>query len=389
MRKKMIVVLVAALAGVGVGAGLGYGPLLRYKSEGVLSMEMGTAEYKRFAEAATDANTVRQFAALSLPPGVDSHGFDQLVSEVTKGAWLKPVPKVSKADAKELPDFLLQLEQEREKALQLGKAQQLGAAMDMERKATVYLGLRLTHTAADPDESAKGATWLGAYFKDVATRETVREQVSRWTAENRQFSDRAVERKLKYQFDIEQAQIRATSLKKLVASYPDAARRESQQVVDVRKDNEKFMSPMAQLVGAESEIIDIREKIQRLDREMEQQAFAKAMVADAEVALNEAHSGSESVVKLSEMIVRFSKLVKTEAEREKLSSLAADVSQISARFLVQAQFVAKPSVPTRPESPRPLMVMALAGLLAGLLSAAFLWREALKKMLLQNGEKSV
>lgn len=377
MRKKMIVVLVAALAGVGVGAGLGYGPLLRYKSEGVLSMEMGTAEYKRFAELATDANTVRQFAAVSLPPGVDSHWVDQLVRDVAKGAWLKPVPKVSKADAKELPDILLQLEQEREKA------------QDKERKGMVYLGLRLTNTAADPDETAKGATWLGSYFKDVATRETVREQVSRWTAENRQFSDRAVERKLKYQFDIEQAQTRATSLKKLVASYPEAARRESQQVVDVRKDNEKFMSPMAQLVGAESEIIDIREKIQRLDREMEQQIFAKAMVAEAEVALDEAHSGSESVVKLSEMIVRFSKLVKTEAESEKLSSLAADVSQISARFLVQAQFVAKPSVPTRPESPRPLMVMVLAGLLAGLLSAAFLWREALKKMLFQSGGNSV
>lgn len=371
MRKKMIVVLVAALAGVGVGAGLGYGPLLRYKSEGVLSMEMGTAEYKRFAELATDANTVRQFAAVSLPPGVDSHWVDQLVSDVTKGAWLKPVPKVSKADAKELPDALLQLDKDKDKA------------------QAVYLGLRLTHMASNPDETAKGASWLGSYFKDVATRETVRDQVSRWTAENRQFSDRAVERKLKYQFDIEQAQTRATSLKKLVASYPEAARRESQQVVDVRKDNEKFMSPMAQLVGAESEIIDIREKIQRLDREMEQQAFAKAMVADAEVALNEAHSGSESVVKLSEMIVRFNKLVKTEAEREKLSSLAADVSQISARFLVQAQFVAKPSVPTRPESPRPLMVMVLAGLLAGLLSAAFLWRDALKKMLFQNGENSV
>ncbi|MCM2295573.1 hypothetical protein [Rhodoferax sp.] len=374
MRKKMVGVLVAVLAGVGVGAGLGYGPLLRYKSEGVLSMEMGTAEYKRFAELATDANTVRQFAAVSLPPDVDSRRVDQLVSEVTKGAWLKPVPKVSKADAKELPDILLQLEQEREKT------------QDRERKSTVYLGLKLTKTAADPEETAKGATWLGNYFKDVATREAVREQVSRWALENRQFSDRAVERKLKYQFDIEQAQTRATALKKLVASYPDAARRESQQVVDVRKDNEKFMSPMAQLVGAESEIIDVREKIQRLDREMAQQAFAKAMVADAEAALNEARSGSDSVVRLSALIDRFSKLVKTEAEREKLSSLAADVSQISARFLSQAQFVAKPSVPTRPERPGPLMVMVLAGLLAGLLSAVFLWREQLKKMLLQNNE---
>lgn len=366
MRKKMIGVLVAVLAGVGVGAWLGYGPLLHYKSEGVLSMEMGTAEYKRFAELANDANTVRQFAAVSLPSDLDSHWFDQLVRSVTKGEWHKPIPKVSKVDAKELPDALLQ--------------------MDKDKTQAVYLGLKLTYTAADPEETAKGATWLGSYFKDVATRETMREQVSHWISENRQFSDRAVERKLKYQFDIEQAQARATALKKLVASYPDAARRESQQVVDVRKDNEKFMSPMAQLVGAESEIIDVQEKIQRLDREIAQQTFAKAVVAEAETVLNQARSGSESVVKLSEVLVRFSKLVKTEAEREKLSSLAADVSQISARFLSQAQFVAKPSVPTRPERPSPLMVMMLVGLLAGLLSAAFLWREALKKMLIQNAE---
>ena len=101
------------------------------------------------------------------------------------------------------------------------------------------------------------ASWLGDYFKDVATREAVREQVSRWEAENRQFSDRALERRLKFEFDIQQAQKRATALKAIVAAYPDAARRDSQQVVDVRKDSEKFMSPMSQLVGAESEIINL------------------------------------------------------------------------------------------------------------------------------------
>ena len=57
-------------------------------------------------------------------------------------------------------------------------------------------------------------------------------------------------------------QTRAAALKKIVAAYPNAARRDSQQVVDVRKDNEKFMSPMSQLVGAESEVIDIRERLQ-------------------------------------------------------------------------------------------------------------------------------
>lgn len=376
MRRKLLLVLAAALAGMGVGAVLGYGPLLRFKSEGVLSVEMGTAEYKRFAELAGDANTVQRFLSVAPPSGLGADALEALAVNVTRGEWLKPVPKVSKADAKELPDLLLQLEQERDKPLERERVQ------DRERKPSyVYLGVRLSHTASDAQEAAKVATWLGAYFKDVATREAVRDQVFRWAAESRQYSDRALERKLKYQFEIEQAQTRAAALKKVVSSYPDAARREGQQVVDVRKDNEKFMSPMAQLVGAESEVIDIREKIQKLDREIEQQVFAKTLVEEAEAALNQARSGSESVQKLSGVIIDFSKKVKTEAEREKLSSLAADVSQISARFLSQAQFVAQPSVPARPERPGPRLVMVLAGLLAGLLSAVFLWREKLLEML--------
>lgn len=376
MRKKMIVVLVAAMAGAGIGAVLGYGPLLRYKTEGVLSMEMGTAEYKRFAELANDSTTVTQFIGASPPPDIKGANIDGLVRNVTRGEWHKPVPKVSKADAKELPDILLQMEQ----TLLRDRPQ------ERERRTPVwvYLGLRLTHSAADPVEAASVAAWLGAYFKDVATREAVREQVSRWSAENRQFSDRALERKLAYEFDIQQAQTRAKALKTIVASYPDTARRDSQQVVDVRKDNEKFMSPLAQLVGAESEIIEIRERVQKLDREIEQQTFVKALVADAESAVGKARSGGESVLNLSAVITEFSKKVRTEAEREKLLSLAADLSQISARFLSQAQFVARPSVPTQPERPKPLMVIALGGLFAALLALAYLWRHLVLKLLWQD-----
>ncbi len=380
MQKKMIVVLAAAMAGAGIGAVLGYGPLLRYKTEGVLSMEMGTAEYKRFAELANDSTTVTQFIGASPPPDLKGANIDGLVRNVTRGEWHKPVPKVSKADAKELPDILLQLEQEREKTPQRDRPQ------ERERRTPVwvYLGLRLTHSAADPVEAASVAAWLGAYFKDVATREAVREQVSRWSSENRQFSDRALERKLAYEFDIQQAQTRAKALKTIVASYPDTARRDSQQVVDVRKDNEKFMSPLAQLVGAESEIIEIRERVQKLDREIEQQTFVKALVADSESAVGRARSGGESVLNLSAVITEFSKKVRTEAEREKLLSLAADLSQISARFLSQAQFVAKPSVPTQPERPKPLMVIALGGLFAALLALAYLWRHLVLKLLWQD-----
>ena len=355
---------------------MGYGPLLKYKTEGVLSMEMGTSEYKRFSELANDATTAKQYVAVFPPPDLKGVELERLIRTIALGGWHKPVPKVSRADAKELPDVLLQLEQEREK-------NQEPRLQPMERRlpVTVYLGLRLTHTAPEPQQVANIATWLGDYFKDVATREAVREQVSRWKAENRQFSDRALERKLKFEFDIQQAQTRAAALKTIVAAYPDAARRDSQQVVDVRKDNEKFMSPMSQLVGAESEVIDIRERLQKLDREIEQQSFVKSLVLEADTAANNAQSGNDSVRQLSGVITEASKKVKTEAEREKLLSLAADLSQISARFLSQAQFVAKPSVPSLSERPTPLMVSLLLALSTAFLTALFLWRRLIIDLL--------
>jgi hypothetical protein len=193
-----------------------------------------------------------------------------------------------------------------------------------------------------------------------------------------------VERRLKYQFDIEQAQVRATALKKVIAEYPEAAKRETSQVVDVRKDNEKFMSPMAQLVGAESEVISIRERMQKLDREIEQQNVMKEFVKDAESTIAEAHSGDDSVIKLSALISAFGKKVNTEAERERLSSLAADISTISARFLSQPRFIAEPYLPVRPERPSPRMMIVLMGAFAALLSAIFLWRKTIVRVMLGN-----
>ena len=372
MGNKVIALLLAAAAGIGAGAVLGYGPLLRYKTEGVLSMEMGTSEYKRFTELANDASTVRQYIAVTPPLNLKTTELEQLAIDTTRGDWHKPVPKVSKADAKELPDMLLQMEQEKND--------------NKERKAPtlVYLGLRITNFSSNPLKAAEIAIWLGGYFKNVATREAVRDQVFRWAAESRQFSDRALERKLKYEFEIEQAQTRSIALKKVLASYPESARREAQQVVDVRKDNEKFMSPLAQLIGAESEIIEINEKLKKLDREIEQQTFVKALVVDAQVVISQARSGSESVVKLSSVVTDFSKKIKTEAEREKLLSIAADLSQISARFLSQAQFVANPSVPSRPERPTPYTVMAICGLLFTLLGGLYIWRKLIINLLRQE-----
>ena len=388
MTKKLIVVLMVAALGAGVGAMLGYGPLLRYKSEGVLSMSMETTEYTQFAELANSATTLRQFVDLSPPPGLDGKEISQLAAVVAQGQWHRPVPRVSKAESKELPELLLQMEQNAEKIPPFRGGE--NAPVEA-RKPSVpaYLGLRLTYAAADPVKAANVAAWLGGYVKDVAMLEAVRGQVTRWKVDNLKFLDRARERKLRFEFAIAQSQSRVVALKKIVASYPELARREGSQVVDVHKDNEKFISPLAQLVGAESEIIEIRQKVQKFDRELEQQAFTQTLLGDVEAVLNQARSGNESVLGLNAVIAKFDMKIKTEAEREGLLSLAADLSQISGRFLSQSQFISRPSVPGYPERPRPLLLIALGAFLSALLAAAFVWRKSIIKMLWQDNPNKV
>lgn len=381
MQKKIITLVVATVLGACLGALLGYGPLLRYKSEGVLNIEMGTSEYKRFTELANDSNSINQYAKINPPPQNQKDQLTYLLLTVSKGEWHKPVAKVSKLDSKELSDAVLQMERDSEKE----KENSLVKEGNKNRKpVTVYLGLKLNYIADDPQAASDTAAWLGNYFKEVATRETVREQVSHWSEENLQFTERASEQKLKYEFEIQQAKNRAIGLKKIISEYPDIASKQSSQVVDVRKDNEKFMSPMAQLVGAESEIIGISEKIKKLDRDVEQQKFAVIVLQNVKEVMKTVQSGSESASKLANVLANSSKTISTDAEREKLLSFTADLSQISARFLTQAQFIAQPPVPTRPERPTPLMLTVLLGLLFLLFAIAYVWRDTIIGYLKQN-----
>lgn len=385
MSRKIVWILVAAVLGAVVGGVLGYGPLLRYKAGGVFGMEMSLAEYQRFTERADAPATLQQLARVVPLPTLTAEEMAQLETEIGQGQWHSPIPKISKADASEVPDALLQLNlNSKDKSSIDNPDDSVDRSRERERAMRVFLGVRLTYVAHNAARAAQLATWLGTYFREVAAHEALRGLVHRWAVDGREFADNAPVQRLQYAFAIEQAQARAKALKDIVASYPEAVRRDSPRVVDVTKGSERFMSPMAQLVGAESKVIDIQEKLQKLDRQSDQQTFAKPLIVEAEAALAKAPGGSDSVARVSAAIATFAGTAKTDAEKEMLASMAADVSQISGRFLSQAQFIAAPSVSSLPERPGPRMVIALGAVLAALLAAAIAWRDLLIKLLWED-----
>ena len=106
MRKKFTLVFAFVIAGVVVGALLGFGPLLKYKSEGLLNMPMGTVDYKKIDEFAHNSDFMREFFAIHPPEVGKGEGIDILIRDLNANSWIKPVPSVSKTDVRDLPSLL-------------------------------------------------------------------------------------------------------------------------------------------------------------------------------------------------------------------------------------------------------------------------------------------
>lgn len=363
--KNNIKLLIASVfIGVLLGTILGNTVLLKYKSEGILSLDMSVAEYKRFSESVGDIPTLKQMIIALAVPAEDSQAIELAVKN-NPNKWHAAVPRVSKTEAKDLSDALQKIALESERSARNDRSDK------SDKQITAYVGVRVHATGNDAEQTSRVARWMGQYFKELAAKEAVREQLFSWISENRQFSERAQERKLKLSYDIEQAQNRSNALKKLLKQYPNLAKFETNQVVDMRHDNERFMSPSAHLMGAESEIIDLNLQLSRLDRETQQQVFAKDFLSKAELSLLSANSGSGAVKAFRDLITATELTVKNNAEKEKILGYAGDISKISARFLSEAQFVVPPAAAERPEQPRPKLLALLFGML-GLLGA-LLW----------------
>jgi hypothetical protein len=379
MNNKIKIIGIAAIIGACIGAALGFGPFQRYKSDGVLSMELGTSEYKRISELASDQVSIRQYLQLSPPEKVESDKLDEIISIVSRSEWYKPLPKLSKIDSKDMPDVVLQMERDREKEIYLNKNKD----KDYRRDDPVYLGLRISHVAHEPSEAMKIAVWLGNYFKEVAAREAIRELIANWSADNRQFLDKALEQQFKYKFEIQQTEARIISLKKLLNNYSDVGAKESQQVASMGNKGDNYIPPKVQLMGAESQIIEINERVQKLTRQIEQYSFVSPLIEQAKqiVKLSNSGSGSENAGKLEMAIATYTKKAQTDAEREKVLNFSADLSRITSRFLSQAQFIAMPSVPMRPERPTPLMYTAFVSFIFTLIAIFYCWHKELFKLL--------
>lgn len=154
--------------------------------------------------------------------------------------------------------------------------------------ATSMLGLELTADASTASLAQDMVDLLASYYINAVVRERIRA----WTLAGKvdaQSLEKGVRADiLRAELDIELYARRADDMKAILARYPDAARMDSRQVVSVNQSEggERYLSPLAQLVGAESAISQRRELIRRWERELKQKTILAQFYASAEALLH-------------------------------------------------------------------------------------------------------
>jgi hypothetical protein len=219
------------------------------------------ADYKRVAAS---YGSVAQLGAYLKAAGLsDRPGAQRLIAEAEESSfWDKvaaPLLPFSRRDQKEFGDI-------------------------KDASATTLLGLELKADARTEPVAEDMVNLLAGYYINAVMRERIRA----WMLAGRvdaQSQDKGVRADiLRAELDIELYGRRADDMKAVLARYPDAARMDSRQLVSVNptEGGERYLSPLAQLVGAESAISQRRELIRRWQRELKQKSILAHYYTSAE-----------------------------------------------------------------------------------------------------------
>jgi len=248
--------------------------------------------------------------------------------------------------------------------------------------ATTMLGLELTTDARTGTMAQEMVNILAGYFTNAVVRERVRAWALAGKVDSKSQEKGIRADILRAELDIELFGRRAVDMKAVLARYPDAARMDSRQLLSVNATDsgERYLSPLAQLVGAESAISQRRESIRRWQRELKQKAVLAQFFMDADALLERE---VEVVRLLAELKTLAAKTFShAEATEEWSQEAALRVNGALDNFeVMRSQFGVRNGVRTvelASRSPLRLASLGIAAALALLVTLAFL-RSALQR----------
>lgn len=255
--------LTSAVALLGAISSLGYFQLWRgsYEASAVLKFEVGVIQFRRLWNIAISEAAFRRWQ--SEQQNIDLDAADTL-AEILAGTSsaqrsIAPFFRVTKRDLRDVPT----------------------SATPDEQQAQL-LGIRLVFVARTPERASAVVELAGEYLRDVALWDALAELVR---GNQKTYTGRALQLEadlLRKTFAMQQLTDKLQELRSLSSRYPGANRLGEQQLTIVGGEkNHVFLSPLMQLVGTESQLVELRRDMATVQRELRQARVAQTFFSRA------------------------------------------------------------------------------------------------------------
>lgn len=261
------------------------------------------AEFRKVMAAYSSDKTLGEYLTAAQ---IDGAAAQRLLAQSTKAAFwagvASPVLPFSRRDAREFGDLK-------------------DAASDS------LVGIDLVTDARTEALAGEMLGVMSSYVRNALIRERIRAWILKYGGEApaRQSALRA--EIIDAQMKIEVMGRRVQDFKTILARYPDAAKVDTRQVVAITDGADRFLSPLVQLVAAETSITQLRETIARKERQARQLELQQRYFELAAKALQEKLLAAELIPALGALATgKFEKMdVDAEWAREVVFRIQADV----------------------------------------------------------------
>jgi hypothetical protein len=265
------------------------------------------AEYRRVVAAYSSRESLREFLDAAKKQGPATERL--LIQSRGAGFWdavASPVLPFSRRDAREFGEL-------------------------KDAASNALMGVDLATNARTPALANEMLGTMSEYFMNALIRERIRTWVLKYGGEAPVKQKALRAEVVETQMKIESTGRRIQELKSILARYPEAGKLDSRQVVAIGEGQDRFLSPLAQLVAAEAFIAQQREIIARKERQARQFELMGRYFTEADRKLRAMPLASDLIPALAVLITAKYEGIDPDAEwvREVVLRLQADIASFS------------------------------------------------------------
>jgi len=230
------------------------------------------------------------------------------------------------------------------------------------------LGLNLSAESSTPEEAQRFLYIFGDYIKNsiiyIVLNDYIMKKLSSASNGIKKYENLII----KATFNLEQLSKKNEELLVIYKKYPEARNLESRQLVSIQEGGYRYLAPVTQLIGIESQIVDLRTSVNNYERELLKSKIRFDFFEKSNKYLNEHTSWETIYINLKNLkdsiFSSIESIENNEIAKEVFNELSINFRNFDTVFYEVYTFVKEPTLPVNPAKTNSKIIVGVTFILS-------------------------